>query len=140
MALASNEFARREGGAVVIVPNAVRISWPLNSMTTSDSHTLSGRFSASAQLADSPTDRKMFAEVLLGSKSVVTSSDLSDHFAEAVRNAATETAPKRTVEQWVSGESRQEMIDALHKAAKAVAFACGLEILPPFQLELVSQS
>jgi hypothetical protein len=140
MALASNVCARRVGGAVEIVPAAVRVSWYLNGMTTSDAHTMSGRFTVSVQLADNPTDRKMFAEVLLGSKSLLTISDLSEHFGEALRNAANETAPKRTVEQWLSGESRQEMMDALTKAAKAVAFACGLEILPPYQLELVSQS
>ena len=88
MALASNEFARRVGGAVEIVPAAVRVSWPLNGMTTSDAHTMSGRFTASVQLADNPTDRKMFAEVLLGSKPVLTISDLSEHFGEAIRNAA----------------------------------------------------
>jgi len=140
MALAPNEFARRAGGAVEIVPHAVRLAWQLSGMTTSDSHTLSGRFILSAQLADNPTDRKMFAEVILGSKPVVTVADLTELFAAAIRNAAMEMAPKRTVEQWVSGESKQETIDALLKAATGVAFSSGLEILPPYQLELVSQS
>src|SRR5690349_18160827 len=99
MALASNEFARREGGAIEIVPAAVRVSWSLNGMSTSDAHTMSGVFTVSAQLADNPTDRKMFAEVLLGSKTVVTTNDLVKHFVQAIRNAANETAPKRTVEQ-----------------------------------------
>ena len=140
MALAPNEFARRAGGAVEIVPNAVRLTWQLSGMTTSDSHTLAGRFTLSAQLADNPTDRKMFAEMILGTKPVVTLADLTELFAAAIRNAAMDLAPKRTVEQWVSGESKQQMIDALVKAAGGVAFSSGLEILPPYQLELVSQS
>ena len=140
MALASNEFARRAEGAVEIVPSAVRLTWPLSGMTTSDSHTLTGRFTLTARLADNPTDRKMFAEVMLGSKPVVTLADLTEQFVSAIRNAAAELAPKRNVEQWVSGEAKQEMVDALVKAATSVAFASGLEVLPPYQLELVSPS
>src|SRR4051812_12871905 len=140
MSLTANEFARRADRAVEIDPSPVRLSWPLSGMTTADAHTLSGRFTVSAKLADSPTDRKMFAEVMLGSRSAITLAELTNHFAEAIRSAANELAPKRSVEQWVSGDSKQEMIDALHRAAQAVAFSCGLEILPPYQLELVSQS
>jgi hypothetical protein len=140
MALATSEFARRSDRAVEIVPGAVRLSWALNGMTTADSHTLSGRFTVSAQLADNPTDRKMFAEVMLGSKQVLSIADLTDHLADAIRNAAIQIAPTRSVDQWISGDSKQEMIDALVKAASAVAFASGLEVLAPYQLDLTSPS
>src|SRR5437667_5842689 len=115
MALASNEFARREGRSVEILPGAVRLSWPLPAMTTADSHTLVGRFACSAQLADNPTDRKMFAEMLLGDRTVLRTNELAEHFASAIRSAANETSRKHPAEAWTSGDKRQEMIDALVK-------------------------
>src|SRR5690242_3575512 len=94
MALAANEFARREGSAVEILPGAVRLSWQLPAMTTSDAHTLIGKFTCSARLADNPTDRKMFAEVLLGQSSVLRTNQLAEHFAPALRTASIEAAQK----------------------------------------------
>ena len=98
MALSTNEFARRDGGAIEMSPDPVRLTWALSGVTTKDAHTLSGRFTVSAQLADNPTDRKMFAEVMLGARSVLTINDLTEHFAESIRNASTQLAAKRTVE------------------------------------------
>src|SRR3954470_22462035 len=116
MGLGSNEFARRDGRSVEILPGATRLSWPLPAMTTADSHTLVGRFACSAQLADNPTDRKMFAEMLLGDRSVLRTNELAEHFAATLRAAAVETSRKHPAESWTSGAARQEMIDALVKA------------------------
>ena len=111
MALASNEFARRSAGGVEILPGAVRLSWPLGGMTTADAHSMTGRFTLSAQLADDPTDRKMFAEVMLGSKAVVTTADLVEQFSAAIQNAVVETAQKHSAEEWIAGDKRQVMIE-----------------------------
>ncbi len=140
MALSSNEFARRADGAVEISPRPVRLSWTLAGMNSADGHTLAGRFTASAQIADDPTDRKMFSEVMLGGKSSLTVGEVTDHFGAAIRNAAGAIASKYSAEQWLDGEHRQGMIDVLQKAAQGVAFACGMEVLPPFELEIASPS
>ncbi|HEX3356575.1 MAG TPA: hypothetical protein VHS31_06295 [Tepidisphaeraceae bacterium] len=140
MVLASNEFARRADGAVEIDPQPLRLSWPLMGLISADAHTLAGRLTVSARLADDPTDRKMFAEVMLAGKMSLTVGDVAEHFAVAIRNAAGSIASKHSAEQWLSGERRQEMIDAMAKAAQGVAFACGMEILPPYELEITSPS
>ena len=141
MPLTSQEFARRSDRAIEIVPGPVRLSWTLSGMTSADQHTLTGEFACSAQLADNPTDRKMFAEVLIGHRIALTIADLAEHFAAVIRSVATETAPKHDASDWISGNGTlQEMIDAMAQAAKRIAFACGLEILPPYELELNSPS
>jgi hypothetical protein len=38
----------------------------------------------------------------------LTLSDLCDHFGEAIRGAATETARKHSAEEWVAGACKQE--------------------------------
>ena len=140
MGLSANDFAKRQAGAVEIAAEVVRLTWALPGMTSAESHSLLGRFTCSARVADNPTDRKMFAEVMLRDRASVTAADLAAQFTDAISTAAVRISRMRSAEEWISGDFRRDMIQSLIAAAKPIAFACGLELLPPEQLDLSSPS
>ena len=82
----------------------------------------------------------MFAEVMLRDRASVTAADLAAQFNDVISMAAVRMARMRFAEEWMSGDFRRDMIQSLIAAAKPIAFACGLELLPPEQLDLSSPS
>jgi len=115
-----------------------RLSWSFDDLVSSDSHTLRCRFSASLRVAETDADRRMFEEVFLGNgKREPTTAVIGSHFASALRAAALSAAAKADASSWVTGD-RKPIQTALLEAAKPIAFACGLELLPPFQVEIES--
>jgi hypothetical protein len=116
----------------------VRVTWTFDELVSSDAHVVRCRFGASVRVADTDPDRRMFAEVFLtGGKRGATDEEIRAHFDGAVRAAALSASAKRQADDWISGD-RKTLQDALVERAKSVAFACGLEVLPPFQVELES--
>src|SRR5439155_25453520 len=135
MSLGENEFARRDVAGVETRPDA-RLSWSLDDLTTSDSHRLRVRFGCGARVADSSADRRMFAQVMLGIRPSVSVETIIEHFAPALKSAAAICAAGVSAVDWAEHRSDQTMLDALLSAANGAAFACGLEILPPYQLNI----
>src|SRR5689334_3045208 len=135
-----NELARREGTALELRPDPLRVRWVLEGLTTADDHDLRCTFVASVRGLDDPIERRTLQEVLLGSRARLTGGDVSAHFAPTLRAAAAAAARERGAEAWLAPDSRGALVDALKSAAAKVAFACGLEVLAPFQLELESRS
>jgi hypothetical protein len=116
----------------------VRVTWTFDELVSSDAHAMRCRFSASVRVADTDPDRRMFAEVFLtGGKRGATDEEIRAHFDGALRAAALSASAKRQADDWISGDHKT-LQDALVERAKSVAFACGLEVLPPFQVELES--
>lgn len=140
MPLMDHEFARRDGNGVELRSSPMRVHWRFEEIIASDQHSLRIRFTASLQVPDDPTDRKVFAEVMLTRAGAVTAEHLAEHFRPGLLAAAREAARFRAAEEWIGRESQQAMLDAILNAAKATAFSCGLQILPPFQLEISSPS
>src|SRR5438045_1427645 len=139
MPLATNEFARRDAHGVETLASPARLNWVFDGLPTSDSHALRVRFSCGLRVADNPTDRRMFAQVLLSRTGSVNIHELTEHFTSSLRAAAASIAVNKAAEQWIGERSTEaEMRDALVTAARATAFACGLELVPPFQVELFS--
>src|SRR3954454_23358117 len=128
MPLATDEFARRDVGGIETLSGPARLSWAFDGLSTGDRHVLRVRYTCGVRVADNPTDRRMFAQVLLSRSGTVSTRELNEHFAGALRAAAAQAASQRTAEQWTegNGQFRQELIDALAAAGRAVAFACGL--------------
>ena len=52
--------------------------------------------------------------------------------------AATKLAATKSVEEWLIAASETTMGEALRAAGQAAAFACGLELLPPVNVQLSS--
>jgi hypothetical protein len=116
----------------------VRVTWTFDELVSSDAHAMRCRFSASVRVADTDADRKMFAEVFLtGAKRGASDEEIRAHFERALRTAALAVSAKRQADDLI-GNDRKTMQDALVESARAFAFACGLEILPPFQVDLES--
>ncbi len=139
MPLQPQQFARRDGGSTQLRADALRLAWILEDLSSSDSHVLRVRFSCSAQIANTDADKRMFCEQFLGSSPVAGVAEIVSHFAVPLRTAAAQIAPRFRAEDWLTGQSA-EMQSALVTACKPIAFACGLEVLPPFQVEVASPS
>src|SRR5204863_8087582 len=60
------------------------------------------------------------------------------HFAPALRGAAERFVDGRPVATLLEDEGRHAAAEALRAAGKPVAFSCGVELLPPFQVEAES--
>ncbi len=80
----------------------------------------------------------MVEEVFLFASDVVTAGDVVNHFYPALRGEAMEVVRSRPGEQWQSDESRAALLESLRRTGNAVAFACGVELLAPFELVIDS--
>ena len=140
MPLRDNELARRVDGRVELRPQPLRVRWSLNQLMSSDGHELRAVFTCSARAIPDPTERRMLEEVLLGSRYALMDEDLASHFEPALRSAAGKAAQGHAAAEWIGDDTKPQMIDALRAAAKPIAFSCGIELLPPFNLDLQSPS
>jgi hypothetical protein len=137
--LQNNEFARRENGRIELRSAPMRVRWNLDDLVTGDGHKLHCAFTASVSALSDATERRMLEEVFLGGRAeAVTVEAVVGHFLPALRAAAGKAACKRSAAEWVEGEHRQEMVDPLKDAARAVAFTSGLEVVPPYDVMLES--
>ena len=140
MLLRDNELARKVEGKLQLRDHPMRVHWTLTDLCSSDNHDLVIHFICSAKVIADPTEQQMFEEVLLGSRYSLTEDDLAAHFAPTLRSAAARITQTHAATAWINGDNAQELTDALHKAASSIAFGCGIELLPPFQLEITSPS
>lgn len=140
MPLLDNELAHRDGNGLELRPQPLRVRWVLDGLATADDHDLRCAFTASVRALSDPIERRTLGEVLLGSRSRLTADDVSEHFAPTLRSAAAAAAKVRGVEAWLAPEARGALIESLKEAAAKVAFATGLEVLAPFELEVESRT
>lgn len=140
MSLRDNELARRQDGRIELCPDPLRVRWSFSELLTGDGHELRAAFTCSVRAIPDPTERRMLEEVLLGSRYALSDDELANHFEPALRTAVARTAEKHTAAEWGGDEFKNELIDALRAAARPVAFGCGVELLPPFQVDLQSPS
>lgn len=138
MSLRDNELARRHEGTLELRPQPLRTRWTFNELLTSDGHELRVAFLCSARVLPDPTERKMFEEVLLGSRYALTEDDLAAHFERSVARAAAKAAERHTAQEWAGEQFQAELIQALRSQAESIAFGCGIELLSPFQVEIQS--
>lgn len=141
MPLLEHELARREKDGLLLRPTPLRVRWELADLLASDGHALRIDFTGSVRAIPESAERRMLEEVLLDHRPAVTVNDISAHFAGALRAAAARVAQQHAASAWVSDVSHQrELIEALKTSAASVAFACGLEVLPPYQATVSSPS
>lgn len=143
MPLLDNELARRHRHpdgreALELRPQPTRVRWEFDDLAAADGFDLHCAFVASVRPVDDPTERRMLQEVLLGGRPALTHDDVVTHFAPALRAAAAAAAKLKGAEAWLAPDARGPILDALKAAATKAAFACGLEVLPPFQLDVES--
>jgi hypothetical protein len=134
------EIARRENGRLIVRPDAVRVRFDLTGLTSSDGHAISAVFSAAIRaIADGP-DRRLFEEAFLTRLPAANTTDVLAYFAGPLQSAAKQQVTQTDVQSLWSDAGRAALLSRLTDAARSVAFACGLDLLPPFELELDSPS
>lgn len=138
MSLHTSEIARREGSDVQLRSEPLRIQWSFDDLTASDGHALRASFSASVKALPHAAERRMLEEVFLAGARSVTAERVAEHFQDAFRVAAARTCQTKPAAEWVHNGSTAAVVDALKSAGQRVAFSCGLELLPPFDLSLDS--
>ncbi len=138
MALKDNELGRRAAGATELRPEAMPVRWVFADLPSADAHSLDCRFGCSLRIADNPADRSMFAEVFLAGRDSATTEQITDHFVRPLRAALAALAAQSNAADAVAMPQSPKWIAALTKAAQPLAFASGLELLPPFQLDVES--
>jgi hypothetical protein len=138
MSLLQNELARWKNGQLELRPEPLRVRWAFDELFSSDGHAIRCAFSCSVRGLPDPTERRMLQEVLLQGRTSVADRDLTDHFTKALRAAAQRVAEAEPVNRLLGEEGKQPLVEALRAAAGPVAFACGVEILPPFHVDVES--
>lgn len=139
MQLLEHELARRfDGIRLALRAEPLRVRWSIDDLTAADGHRVRCAFACSVRPIDEPSERRMLSETLLGAKSIAYDSDVAAHFAPGLRDAAARVAGERNGIDLVADSGRQVLIETLKGAAKPVAFACGVEVLPPFDLQVES--
>jgi hypothetical protein len=138
MSLRDNELARRQDGRIELRPRPLRVRWNLSDLLAADGHELRATFACSVRALPDATERRMLEEVLLGARYALSDEDVARHFEGAIRTAASKSAQKHPASDWLANGSTSEMTEAIRSAAVAIAFDCGIELLPPFNLDLQS--
>ncbi|MDB5294426.1 MAG: hypothetical protein JWO31_409 [Phycisphaerales bacterium] len=142
MSLPPNELARRDAGGLRLAPDPVRVSWTLDDLPAADGHGLRCRVSCGARAVNEPAELRMLQDVLMGPRPALSADDVARYLGPTLRDAGAAVSKDKGAEAWLAGGggARDALAAALRAAADRAAFACGLELLPPFQLELDSPS
>jgi hypothetical protein len=140
MAPRGTELGRRVNGRVELRRDAVRLRLRLGDIPTADIHLIDVDFNASVRPLDERGEREMFEETFLNSRDAAGVDDIAAHFTPALHRAMCGLARTQPAEHWLAESSKQAVIDGLRAAAKPVAFACGVELLPPFDLVVTSRT
>ncbi|MGD0542514.1 MAG: hypothetical protein ABSB33_13455, partial [Tepidisphaeraceae bacterium] len=93
-------------------------------------------FAATVRALPEANELKMLEEALLTGGPVASGADVVMHFAGAISMAARNYARQCEAEALLGEEGRREMLVAVVEAARAVAFACGVEVIPPVEVDL----
>jgi hypothetical protein len=139
MVLADSELARREGGRIELRRAPMRLRWTMEKLVSGDGHELRAVFSCSVQVLGEAAEQQMLAEVFLNNSSSVWAEAVVAHFQPALRAAIAQICGVQPASESI-GINKQQLSEALRSAAERVAFSCGLEILPPFDLDVQSPS
>lgn len=141
MPLLPNELARFENDRLLLRPDPARLTWTFDDLPAADGHALRVRFACGARPLDEAAEAAMLRDVLMGPRRAVTFDDVGKYFAAALRSAAVGVADDKGIEAWLAGgEDKELFVAAMRTAAERQAFACGLEVVPPFQVDLESPS
>ncbi len=140
MELQEYELARQDNGRFELRREPLRVRWAFDGLILSDGHVARCAFECSMRAVDEPSERRMLQEVLLDGKRSVTADDVTTHFDRTLRASVARALEAKPVTEALSDAGRVIVLDVLKSAAHRVGFSCGVEILPPFHLELESPS
>lgn len=136
--LTGRDIARRIEGATAVRTAPLRSRVQLTGLASSDDHLIELAFTCGIAALDSAVERQMLSEAFLSGRDAVSADEVLAHFSLALRDAAARAIAQQPAEHWLNDPSRAGLIEALRAAAKPVAFQCGVELMPPFELAVES--
>jgi hypothetical protein len=139
MPLQESELARRESGRLELRKSPMRLRWTMEKLVSGDGHELRAEFSCSIQVLSEAAEQQMLAEVFLNESNSLWAEAVIAHFQPALRAAIAQICGVRPAVELVGPNSAQ-LLESLRTAAQRIAFSCGVEILPPFDLDVQSPS
>src|SRR6266568_643567 len=139
MPLAESELARRESGRLELRKSPMRLRWIIEKLVSGDGHELRAEVSCSIQVLSEAAEQQMLAEVFLNDGNSLWAEAVIAHFQPALRAAIAHICGVRPAAELV-GANNAQLLEALRAAAQRIAFSCGVEILPPFDLDVQSPS
>src|SRR5205085_10236474 len=105
-----------------------------------DGHSLRGVMGISIRAIDRPAELQLLEESLMDGAAAVTLRMVQAHFEQRLRAAAADAVRAAAAEELLADVGRNHLSEILLAAARRIAFASGLEVLPPCQIELDSPS
>lgn len=139
MELPPDELARRDANQVHWQDQPIRARWNLSDLVSSDSHIFNGQFECTLRVGTHAADRRIFAEMFLRESPSAMRAQVIAFLEPTLKQAIKEMIAARNADECLASP-KAESIAPLQKALAAAGFACGVEILPPFELQLSSQS
>jgi len=139
MSLTANELARRDQRGLAVQAQPVRVQWSLDDLRAADGHGLTCRFSCGVRALNEPAELEMLQNVLMGSRAAVTADDVCRYMQPTLREAAAAAVKDKGIEAWLA-DDKEQLVAEIRKAGERAAFASGIELLPPFQMDVQSAS
>ncbi|MBV8782227.1 MAG: hypothetical protein JO353_12600 [Phycisphaerae bacterium] len=139
MTLGSHEFARRAGRQIELNGQPLRIRIGPVETRSADSHDLQMTLQCTVMTRPQSADRQLLAEVLLRDRATVTLADVAEYLTAPLRSAAASTADQPGSTS-MSDSGRAALLDRIAPEIDAAAFAAGFVVLPPFHLDVRSNS
>src|SRR5271154_2339506 len=116
----------------------MRLRWDIADLTSSDGHAVRAIFTGSIAPIQDATEQRMLEEAFFRNGPVVTVDDVTAYFGPSLASAARVFAGSMGVETLLADGGKASLVQKLTEAGRALAFGCGLELLPPFELDLDS--
>ncbi|HEY0009797.1 MAG TPA: SPFH domain-containing protein, partial [Tepidisphaeraceae bacterium] len=134
MQLAPGELARRTPDRVIYSHGPRTVSITLGPTITRDGHQLSLQCALTTHLVERDADLVLFNEQLLQDRSVVTLDSVRQHLAGPLATSLAEFAQQHDAATCLA--QRATVSQLILKRANDIGFACGLEFLPPLEVQL----
>ena len=128
----------RTATGLAVRPEPVRISWVFDDLVASDGHKVRCTFTAALRALDRPAELQLLSESLMQGAASVTADMVKSQWTDPLRSSATGGLKSRTGEDATADTGRAAIAATLTDALNRVAFGCGIEVLPPCQVDTES--
>ncbi len=138
MAHSTVQLVVRTASGLQVRSEPVRVSWTFDDLVASDGHKVRCTFTAALRALDKPAELQMLCESLMQASASVTAETIRSQWLDPLRSAAAAIIQTTSGEQATSDAGRPAIVAALSQALARLAFAGGIEVLPPCQVDAES--
>jgi hypothetical protein len=138
MAFSPVELARRTGDAVSFAAAPARVALVLSDLIAADGHAIGATLRCGVAVPANDLDRRMLVEVLLRDRDILLPVDAAGHLTAHLMAPARDLVRQAEAAAIFSTTGRADLLTALRGICERAAFACGIEIVGPVDLDLNS--